>query len=446
MKAFKILSATLLNMIVGVILSIIIGISPAYGAIGAPLLAALAGNFFPAGSLNAGVLTEIWTGEVVKRLDSGIRATFLDGISDYSRYVNNDVIHLVGQGVDPDVLINNTTYPLELQVLNDDDLTFALDKYQTLPTQVTDDELYALSYDKMSVVKDKHADKLIQSRYRKALFSLAPAAHAASTPVILTSGAANEEGYKSLTKNDVIKLKNRFDKLKVPNTGRRLVLCTQHIKDLLEQDQKFADQYYNYTTGKIANLYGFQVYEYADCPYYTSAAVKVLWGVPTIATDRQASIAFYAPHVFLANGTTKMYFKEAATDPLNQRSEVAFKNYFVCVPKKAEAYAAIVSADIPATPDPEPEPDYITATPPSLAFVAAGESKDVAVTASGDWGVSGTVTGFSATKKGDGSGVTIVATANESTTDARSGVFTVDLDDDATVAAIIAVSQPEATE
>lgn len=446
MKAFKILSATLLNMIVGVILSIIIGISPAYGAIGAPLLAALAGNFFPAGSLNAGVLTEIWTGEVVKRLDSGIRATFLEGINDYSRYVNNDVIHLIGQGVDPDVLINNSTYPLELKVLNDDDLTFQLDKYQTTPTPITDDELYAMSYDKMSVVKDKHSDVLLQTRFRKALFSLAPAAHSASTPVLLTTGSANDDGYLSITKKDIIKLKNRFDRLKVPNAGRRLVLCTQHIKDLLEQDQKFADQYYNYTTGKIANLYSFQVYEYADCPYYTSAAVKVLWGVPLAGTDRQASIAFYAPHVFLAGGSINMYYREAATDPENQRSLVSFRNYFVCLPKKAEAYAAIVSADIPATPDPEPEPDYITATPPSLAFVAAGESKDVAVTASAAWGVSGTVTGFSATKKGDGSGVTIVATANESTTDARSGVFTVDLDDDATVAAIIAVSQPAATE
>ena len=36
--------------------------------------------------------------------------------------VNNDVIHLVDVGVDPDVLVNNTTYPIDLQALDDADL------------------------------------------------------------------------------------------------------------------------------------------------------------------------------------------------------------------------------------------------------------------------------------------------------------------------------------
>lgn len=444
MKTFKILSAILLNIFVGATLSLCVGINPLYGAVGAPVIATLAGGFMPAGSLFAGVLTEIWTGELVKRLDAGMQAHFLDGIPNYSRYVENDVIHLIGQGVDPDVLINNTDYPLDLKVLNDDDLTFALDKYQTTPTPITDDELYAMSYDKMSVVKDKHSDVLLQTRYRRALYSLSPAANASATPVLMTTGAENEEGYRSLTKSDIIKLKNKFDRMKVPQDGRRLVLCNQHIKDLLELDQKFADQYYNYTSGKIANLYGFQVYEYADCPYYTSEGVRVLFSVPPVPTDRQASIAFYVPRIFLAQGTTKMYYQEAQLDPTNQRSLISFRNYFVCVPKKAEAYAAIVSADAP-DPIPVPDPDeYITANPTTLTFVAAGEAKDVAITASGDWSVSGTVAGFTAEKKSDGSGVTITAAVNESTTDARSGVFTVDLDDDATVAAIIAVSQPAA--
>lgn len=437
MKTIKVITAILLNVLVGALGATCMGIDPIYGAIAAPVIATLAGGFMPQGALLAGVLTEVWTGELVKRLGFGMRANFLDGIPDYSRYVENDVIHLVGQGVDPDVLINNTQYPLDLKILDDDDLTFSLDKYQTTPTPVTDDELYALSYDKMTVVRDKHSDVLIQTRYKRALYSLSPATHATKTPVVFTSGAGNEEGYKSLTKTDIIKLKNRFDRMKVPMEGRRLVLCTQHIKDLLVMDQKFADQYYNYTSGKIANLYGFHVYEYADCPYYTKEGVRLLFSATPAGTDRQASIAFFAPRVFLANGTTKMYYQEAEGDPLNQRNIVSFRNYFVCVPKMAEAYAAIVSADSGAT------PGSIVATPASVSFLAAGEEKDVTVTASGDWGVSGTVAGFSAVKT-DENTVTITATENTDTSKGRAGKFVVALDDDNTVTADIDVSQPAA--
>ena len=56
--------------------------------------------------------------------------------------------------------------------------------------------------------------------------------------------------------------------MEVPTEGRRLVLCTDHVNDLLLVDQKFKDQYYNYTSGKIANLYGFEVYEYVSCPFF----------------------------------------------------------------------------------------------------------------------------------------------------------------------------------
>ena len=79
---------------------------------------------------------------------------------------------------------------------------------------------------------------------------------------------------KRITRQDIIALKDKFDKLKVPTAGRRLVLCTDHVNDLLLQEQKFADQYYNYQTGKIANLYGFEVYEFVGNPYYNTSGVK----------------------------------------------------------------------------------------------------------------------------------------------------------------------------
>ena len=46
-------------------------------------------------------------------------------------YVNNNVINLAEAGVDPDVLINNTTYPVPIQERTDTPLTLALDYFDT---------------------------------------------------------------------------------------------------------------------------------------------------------------------------------------------------------------------------------------------------------------------------------------------------------------------------
>jgi hypothetical protein len=112
----------------------------------------------------------------------------------------------------------------------------------------------------------------------------------------------------------------------------------------LQTDQKFADQYHNYTTGKISNLYGFEVYEYVDCPYFTtSTKTKKAYGAVPANGDYQASVAFYAPRMMRANGSTKTYMSEATSDPQNQQNLVNFRHYSICLPLKNEAIGAIVS-------------------------------------------------------------------------------------------------------
>lgn len=342
------LAAVLFNCIAGGVMAAVAGFNPAVGMVGmnaVGVVMGMAGNGAPV--LRAGVYTEVWTGELVKALRAGLEATWLDGIPDQSSIVNNDVIHLVEVGVDPDVLVNNTTYPIPLQALNDKDIAISLDKFQTKVTPITDDELYAISYDKMSRVKESHANALNDSKFQKAAHALAPQKDAAKTPVIATTGADDGNGRKRLTREDIIALKAKFDKLKIPTTGRRLVLCSDHVNDLLTLDQKFAEQYYNYTSGKIANMYGFEVYEFANNPYYTEAGVK---GALSSTTGYQASFAFYTARVFKATGSTKMYYSEAATDPQNQRSLINFRHYFICMPKLADAAGAIYSAKASATP------------------------------------------------------------------------------------------------
>ena len=120
----------------------------------------------------ATVFREIWTGEMVKSLKGKMDGTWLDGVPDMSSIAENDVIHLVDVGVDPEVLVNNTTYPIPVQVLEDKDIAVKLDKFQSKATPITDDELYAASYDKMQRVKEAHAEAINIAKFEKAAHAL----------------------------------------------------------------------------------------------------------------------------------------------------------------------------------------------------------------------------------------------------------------------------------
>ncbi len=304
------------------------------------------------GLLVATVYREVWTGEVKKALSRLLEASFLDGISDYSRYVSAvgdeaQAIHLVYMGVEPDVLINNTTYPIPLQELGEEDIVITLDKYVTKVTPVTDDELYALSYDKIGNVKDAHAKAIAKAKYKKAIHALAPSGNTESMPVLLTTGDDDGTGRKRLTWNDLIRLKTAIDALEHPDSGRRLVLCNDHVNDLLMIDQKFKDQYYNATTGKPYNALGFDFYSYLGNPYFTPATkAKLAYGAVPAVTDRKASVYFLLERASKANGWTKMYYSAAANDPEYQRNKVNFRHHYIVMPTREDGRGAIVSDNV----------------------------------------------------------------------------------------------------
>ena len=344
--AIKFLSGMLFNVVMGVVLASFLGVDVAYGATGGAVLPMALGCFMPGGALMEGVFTEVWTGELVKKLNAGLQATFLNGIPDYSTNVNNEVIHLVDVGGDPDVLVNNTTYPIPIQNLEDGDIALSLDKFQTKATRVTDDQLYAISYDKMASVIERHMDAIVTVKYKKFAHALAPYSHTAKTPIIQTSGETDAaSGRKKITLKDIIALKRAFDNMEVPEDGRVLVLCPDHVNDLLELDQSFRDKYYNYTTGKLMNMYGFEVYTFVNAPYFNKNGVKLAYNAVPTATDHKGSFAFYRPRMFRAQGSTKMYYSEAVNNPQTQENLVNFRNYDIVLPKKMEAIGAIYSWD-----------------------------------------------------------------------------------------------------
>ena len=341
----KLMIALLVNAIVGGLIALAVGVAPWIGAVALNVIAIAIGACLPKDTLRVGVFTEVWTGELVKSLRGGLEGSWLDGVPDQSTIVNNDVIHLVEVGVDPDVLINNTTYPIPSQALEDKDIAVKLDKFQTKVTPITDDELYAASYDKMARVKESHANALNDSKFTKAAHALCAQQDSAKTPVLKTTGERDATtGRLRLTMADVVTLKAAMDKLGVPAENRRLVLCPDHANDLLLVSQTFREQYnIDRATGKVGKLYGFDVYEYANTPLYTQAGKKKNLGVAAGDGEFNCSFAFYTPRVFKATGSTKMYYSEAATDPEYQRNKINFRHYFLCMPKKGDAGVVMMS-------------------------------------------------------------------------------------------------------
>lgn len=345
-KILTLLVAVAFNAVAGASLCAAADLSPLLGALSANGIAAVAGLMpMEAGILRETVFVELWTGELVKKLRAGLDGSWLDGIPDYSQAVEKDVIHLVDVGGDPTVLIDNTTYPLELEELEDGDIAISLSKFETQPTAVSDDELYASSYDRIARVKESHGDAINESKFIKAAHALCATGSASSIPLFVTSGDVDPEtGRKLFTKADIIKMKKAMDNMGIPVGDRRLVLCPDHANDMLAWDENFARQYnIDSNTGKIARLYGFDIYEFNGNPLYTSEGAKKSVGATADAGEFQCSFAFYTKRVFKATGSTKMYYSDSSTDPFNHRSVVDFLHRFVCLFKKADAGVVIRS-------------------------------------------------------------------------------------------------------
>ena len=348
MAVVKLLAAVAFNAAVGAGISYMLGGSLMAGAVVANLVALFLLPHLPKNVARAGVLTELWTGEMIKAFRTPPTAVgWYDRVRSYDQYVNNDVIHFTELGGDPAVLINNKTYPLNIKTLDDADKPVSLDKFDTEATSVTDDELHAVSYDKMGSVLERHREALKEATWKKAIHAYAPDSNKAKkTPVILTTGET-VDGRKKFTMADLVELKRQCDAMGMPQDGRVLVLCPDHSNDLLETSKNYAEHYnINDTEGKITRLYGFDIYEYNECPYYNASTLnKVAFNKAAGVTDMQASVAFRVNNMMKANGSVKFYHQDAVNDPLYHRNLVNFTKWNLALPLKSDCTrAAVVSA------------------------------------------------------------------------------------------------------
>jgi len=128
---------------------------------------------------------ELWTGQLIDNFR--FFGTWAMGLRTANEYVGNNVIHLTQLGADPNVLIDNSVYPIVVNSQTDSDYPVSLKKLDTENTRITEDELYALPYDKTGSTLNKHRRALELTAMQYGLYTIAPSADTAGTPVLLTT-------------------------------------------------------------------------------------------------------------------------------------------------------------------------------------------------------------------------------------------------------------------
>ena len=271
------------------------------------------------------------------------KGSWLERVPSKQQWVNNDVIKINEEGADPDVLINNNTYPISVSQREDGSIVVALNKYDTTNTEITDDEVYALPYDKKDSVQRQHREKLEELTEEHALHSLAPLGDTTETPVLVSTGPDDGTGRKRLVKKDIRTLMIKLNKLKVPKKGRILVLSPEHLDDLLEEDANFFINHMNHEEGKPAKkFYTFQMYDSIFAPKYdASTKDKIPFG--SVNPGKEASVAIYLRGTAKARGSVKAYLRDSKTDPEYRKAVLGFRLYFIAVPYRKKGQAAIIS-------------------------------------------------------------------------------------------------------
>lgn len=282
--------------------------------------------------------------------------TWLGELRPKNNWVSNDVIKIPVRGAAPEVLIDNTMYPIGVQKRTDDFITASLHKYDTENTAVTDDELYALAYEKVNDVQLQHRETLEDTTAEHALHAIAIGKETNRTPILTTTGEL-VGGRRRLVTKDLIELWKNLGDLHVPKRGRVIVLSNEHVADLMVEDSGRSKSWgADFQTGNLGVMHvGFKLWAADYNPLYKrdggNGNIWTRQGFDAV-DGRPGSVVFYKNNAIKATGSVKRYAIAAENNPRYRQNEIGFRLWFGAWGIKDEGFAAIVSAgnEEPETP------------------------------------------------------------------------------------------------
>ncbi|NDV97452.1 hypothetical protein D0T84_21520 [Dysgonomonas sp. 521] len=288
----------------------------------------------------AGLRKEVWVKQLMEKFYPV--SSFLNYVKDFSPLVDNDAINLAEAGIDPKVLVNNTTYPIAVVKRDDKPIRIELDLFETENTLVRRPDAIEYAYDQLESVLMGHRNVLKATTGAKAAHAYAPDEDTDETPVIQTTGDAYK-GRKRLTIEDILLLKERFDNANVPLEERYMVLHPSHLTDLILFDIKAFKSITDFVNGEPNRLAGFGMLQFSQMAYYDGDLKKKAFGSAIMDGDAFCSLAFQRGEVMKADGQVHMY--ATIDDPKERGAIVGFDKRFVALPIRNKGIGAIVSTN-----------------------------------------------------------------------------------------------------
>ena len=265
--------------------------------------------------------------------------SFLTRSVDMTAMVEYNKINLAEAGVAPDVLVDNTDYPIETAQRDDIPLELPLHTFDTKNTVVRNVEAMELAYDKMESVVRQHRNVLQAKTAAYAANSWAPQQQKDLTPVMATSGTGkNRQGLTPLSFDDVLAMDAWFRSKDIDSSTMVAVLNPYHLADLMAEDMKL---YKEMLAGN--KLFGFDLYTFSQLPYYNATTgQKVAFGTSAADTDTQCSLFYCANEVMRADGDIEVFARYK--DPEQRGDLIGFQKRFTALPIRNKYQAAIYSA------------------------------------------------------------------------------------------------------
>lgn len=329
------LEALFINALIGATIALLCGFSLYIGAIGFNLfvlLLAFIKVFYTGkpllqkGLLYAGLFKEIWIAKLTENFYPD--GSFLSMSQDMTAFVENNTINLADAGVDPDVLVNNTTYPVPMSERTDNPLALPLDYFDTKNTVIRNATSIQLAYNKLESVIRQHRMSLFKKNIAKAAHAYGPASNTALTPVISI-------GNKNII-DVVIDAEAAYDALDVSTDGRVLLLCPTHKAALKKADKVLFKDVFGQNGSGV--LYGFKVFTTSVTPTY-NAGVKNAFGAAAADGDVNSSLFYSSYEVMRCDGEYDMYSR--LKDPEARGDIIGFQKRFLAMPIRNKYIGAI---------------------------------------------------------------------------------------------------------
>ncbi len=268
--------------------------------------------------------TEVWAADIVEKVFPD--DSFMMESVDESLWVKNKTVHRPNSGAEPEVVVNATSFPMQVDVRDDEDGTYQIRSYSTKPIFLSDTDAVEVSYNKRASILKQHMDVLNKNLSNWMMYDWAPTTAAT---IIRTTGAdraalGTAYGATGTRKKavivDIIKLMGLFDDMDLPEDGRNLLLPAQMYADLVNDNWQYlvnlqATGETVIKDGQLLGLFGFKIRKRGskNLLTYTNAGTPAP-RTPSAATLTSANVAALAWHkswVARAKGSVDVYINEA---------------------------------------------------------------------------------------------------------------------------------------